>query len=502
MSAAAGTSKSAKHRRKFRYPCLIAAGCMLLLLGAIPLMRLPLSVSPTFAEGVSFLAAAVEVNPQNSERLLTLLASELQLGKVDEARTTVARMGQRFPHDAKLAYEAGELLLQYNLTDEAETQFKRTSILLSKRGNELPSGDLNLSDVELQMARLQFDRNDYWSALRYFDKIELEQVATSLQPSALHLEGQALVAVGRAREALERLSEAARMNPYNPEFLVHLAWAETLAGHLKSADSVMELAASKWPDVPDVKLILTLLKREDLVRGGQVPYFQEWHLKGEGLVCCPCKMPCPCRSNAPPTYGHCENAAFTHIVQGHYGRVSLSGLSFVTVYTTMNPRGPSSMFYISRAAAPTQVIALQRLVQSFNPLYPSFPNIERSSISYSRSPDGRTYDVRVPHVLHLRIRRQVDGNGQPSSRTAALDDFSNVIEYAQNLIFKIWDQDGRLKLDYSGRQADFRVIDLDYEDYKNGKILKQFADGSGYFNRKELALIRDLKLPTLASYPR
>jgi hypothetical protein len=57
-------------------------------------------------------------------------------------------------------------------------------------------------------------------------------------------------------------------------------------------------------------------------------------------------------------------------------------------------------------------------------------------------------------------------------------------------------------LDYSGRQADFRVIDLDYQHYKDGEILKQFADGSGYFSGKELALIRGLKLPSLASYPR
>jgi tetratricopeptide (TPR) repeat protein len=252
------------------------------------------------------------------------------LGKLDDARKTVAQMSKLFPLDANLAYEAGEFLLQYNLTDEAQTDFQRASDLLSRRGNDLPSEDLSLSDVELQIARLQFDRSDYWSALQYFNKIQVEQVPTILQPSALHLEGQALVAVGRAQEALARLREAARMNPYNPEFLVHLAWADVLAGHLKSADSVMQLAANKWPDVPDVKLVLTLVKHEDLLHGEQVPYSQEWHLKGKGLVCRPCKMPRPCRSNAPPSYGHCENAAFTHIVQGHYDRISLSGLSFVT----------------------------------------------------------------------------------------------------------------------------------------------------------------------------
>jgi tetratricopeptide (TPR) repeat protein len=167
-----------------------------------------------------------EANSQNSERLLTLLGSELQLGEVEAARRAVAQRGNRFPLHAKLAYEAGELLLQYSLIDEAEIEFRRASRLLPKRGNESPSGDLNLYVVQLQMARLQFDRKDCWSALQCFDRIELEQVANSLQPSALHLEGQALVGVGRPQEALARLSEAARMNPCNPEFLVHLAWAD------------------------------------------------------------------------------------------------------------------------------------------------------------------------------------------------------------------------------------------------------------------------------------
>jgi hypothetical protein len=90
----------------------------------------------------------------------------------------------------------------------------------------------------------------------------------------------------------------------------------------------------------------------------------------------------------------------------------------------------------------------------------------------------------------------------PSIRTAVLDDFSNVIEYAQNLIFRVWGADGRLKMDYSRRQANFRRIDLDYKGYQDGLMLKQFADGSGYFDRKQLQIIKEQKLPMLAKYPR
>src|SRR6516165_10725373 len=39
---------------------------------------------------------------------------------------------------------------------------------------------------------------------------------------------------------------------------------------------------------------------------------KDWHLKGEGVVCCPCAVPCPCRTNGRPTYGHCEATLYLH----------------------------------------------------------------------------------------------------------------------------------------------------------------------------------------------
>jgi hypothetical protein len=60
---------------------------------------------------------------------------------------------------------------------------------------------------------------------------------------------------------------------------------------------------------------------------------------------------------------------------------------------------------------------------------------------------------------------------------------------------------GDLKWDYSKRQANYRLIDLDSRDYRNRKVLIQFADNSGSFNAKQLGLIRTLKLPTLPALP-
>jgi hypothetical protein len=35
-----------------------------------------------------------------------------------------------------------------------------------------------------------------------------------------------------------------------------------------------------------------------------------------------------------------------------------------------------------------------------------------------------------------------------------------------------------------------------------GRMLIQFEDDAGYFNRKQMELIKDLKLPMLPNYPR
>src|SRR5437773_12370457 len=64
-----------------------------------------------------------------------------------------------------------------------------------------------------------------------------------------------------------------------------------------------------------------------------------WSLKGEGIVCCPCAVPCPCRSNARSTYGHCEATMYLHIREGHCGAVRLNGVRLV------NTAGACAMSY-------------------------------------------------------------------------------------------------------------------------------------------------------------
>jgi len=162
----------------------------------------------------------------------------------------------------------------------------------------------------------------------------------------------------------------------------------------------------------------------------------------------------------------------------------------------MEAQTAPGMLYVEPSATDEQLIALERIMQSFNPLQPSIiSGVERVPISFiSAGPNG-VYEVKIPKILEMRIRRRLDRDGRPLFATAALDQFSNTIDYAQNLTYRLWNRDGVLKWDYSGRQANYRSIDLHSEAYIRQAMLIQFADGTGAFNNKQLELIKSQKLP-------
>lgn len=54
----------------------------------------------------------------------------------------------------------------------------------------------------------------------------------------------------------------------------------------------------------------------------------KWRVKLQHLAACNCNWGCPCTFDAPPTYGTCEAAVASRIVEGKYGTVSLAGLKW------------------------------------------------------------------------------------------------------------------------------------------------------------------------------
>ena len=191
------------------------------------------------------------------------------------------------------------------------------------------------------------------------------------------------------------------------------------------------------------------------------------------------------------------------IREGRYAGTSLDGLTFATVHASTGEASTPTSVYVNSSATDEQLIALERIFQTFNPLRPLlFTSVRRTEITVDHSPEEKTYEVRIPQVLEIKIQRQWDSTGHPLLQTAAIDYFSNTLEYARNLTYKLWDADGALRWDYSNRQANYRTIDLDSSAYWEGKMLIQYVDDSGFFNQEQLDLIKSQTLPTLPEYPR
>lgn len=457
------------------------------------------------AEAIPHFTAAVQLIPKDSEgffsRLFTLMAAEFEVKQLAPGRQHLAELEKLAPRNPALYYQVGSLFKQQHMLDDADAMLVRSAALLAE-GESNPMLTHSLSDIRLEIAHLRFDRHDYMGALQSLDKFDWAAAEPQAQAFAREVEGESLLAGGKAQQAQERLRQAVALNSSDPELFFRCAWALLMAGDLAEGAKMASTASTRWPQDPEVPLLFAVLERERTSKRAQLPFTADWHLKGEGMVCCPCNVPCPCRSNGHPTHRHCENTGVFHIAQGHYGSVSLDGFTFASVDAAMGEGGLPAALYVNGSASDEQLIALERIFQSFDPMRPFlFLDVKRVPLALAR-PDANTYEVHVSGVFDIKIRRDLDDTGKPQLETAAVDNFSNRLEYARNLLYKVWDAEGGLRWDYSGRQANFRTIDLDAQDYRERTMLAQFTDGAGFFNAKQLDLIKNQKLPTLASYPK
>jgi len=458
-----------------------------------------ISVSKSkYAEARPFLVSAVAADPKNAERLFTLIAVELQLRQQTNARTHSAQLAKFHSRNPWVYYRLGTLLIEHQMLDDAQAQLEKATSLLSDPARKEGSQGVELSDVYLQLAQIRLTRQDSLAALQYLEKIDMNKLSSELQPAVLDLQGTAFLALGRVAEARSKHQQAAQFQSSQSEHWEHWIWTELLTGRTSEASHLISEARKKWPMSLPIQKLASTVEREKSPERARVPFSDDWRVKGEGLVCCPCAVPCPCRSNAPPTAEHCENVGTFRIETGHYGAVTLNGLTFASAGCTMGSQIAPSVLYVSREANDDQIVALERLYQSFLPLRPiMFSKVRRKQILFATRSDAKTYEVAIPGTLEIRIRRQMDGQNRPLFQTAAVDYFSNTIEYAENLVYKMFDEELELRWDFSGRQANFRDFDVQSQLYKQGMMLVQYSDGSGSFNKSQRELIQALGLPLL-----
>lgn len=226
----------------------------------------------------------------------------------------------------------------------------------------------------------------------------------------------------------------------------------------------------------------------------------DWKLKGDGIVCCPCAVPCPCRTNAPASYGHCESTLYLRVKSGNYGSVDLSGTQLVRAggmcavdYEQL------SALYFDDSATPAQREALMKLMASFSPSHVINLSHMRAARFDVAGSDDHILKVIIPGALDIDVDRSWGQPSPPFPMVAAQDELANSLQYAQNIRYRMTDREAGLDFNYSRRQANYRSVDLSIEQYRSKSMLIQFADGSGWFSAKQMELIRaqHLDLPQI-----
>jgi hypothetical protein len=228
----------------------------------------------------------------------------------------------------------------------------------------------------------------------------------------------------------------------------------------------------------------------------------DWKLKGQGVVCCPCAVPCPCRSNGRPSYSHCEATLYLRIAQGNYGAVSLDGMQVATSGGMCAVRQQNlSALYFDPASSRAQQLAFMKLWASFSTEHAAdFPHVRVLPIQ-SEVHEDTFFRIVIPDTLEMEVDRNWGRASPQMPKVAAQDYFSNTLEYAQNIRYRVHDVEAGLDFDYSHRQANYREVDLTVSQYRSRKMLIEFGNGQGWFNPEQMKLIKaqGLTVPELDS---
>jgi hypothetical protein len=222
-----------------------------------------------------------------------------------------------------------------------------------------------------------------------------------------------------------------------------------------------------------------------------------WSLKGQGIVCCPCRVPCPCRTNGKPSYSHCEATLFLQTKQGHYDNVNLDGMNLVdSGGMCAIAHEPHSALYFSLSDSPERQAAYKSLISTFYSTPQVFPHVKAVSLN-AQVIDEHMFNVSIPGIVEIVVDRNWGLSAPPMPMVAAADHFANLLQYVQNIRYSIRDPEAGLDFDYSRRQANYRVVDLTDEQYHTNSMLIQYADGKGWFSPGQLALIeaQNLQVP-------
>ncbi len=192
-----------------------------------------------FAEAVTPLARAVELNPSAMPAYAYLSRAQAGAGQAQEALATVERGLRSAPNNAELHQMKGRLLLAEGNLAAARTSLERARSL-----------DPQNALVRVDLATLYRNQGQLEAALR-----EAEEAAR-LAPDAAEVQvarGLALGAQGREEAAADAFRAALRVSPDDPDALFFLGSVELRSGRPEAAKPLLERLLGKAEHYPGAR---------------------------------------------------------------------------------------------------------------------------------------------------------------------------------------------------------------------------------------------------------
>ncbi len=197
---------------------------------------------------------------------------------------------------------------------------------------------------------------------------------------------------------------------------------------------------------------------------------QEWRIQGDFLLNCNCDIWCPCvlsMGKADPTYGRCLSWWCIHCKQGHYGDVTLDGLTTALLLETPGPLaegGWTFAIYLDERGSPEADAALVDIFRGraggpigwFSIMISEYLGVKKVPISYEEQETG--WRVNVPKLIDGTVEPILGADGKTpvmAKNTHYWVGPDVIVSKGTKSRYRDW---GR-NWDLSGQSAEFARID-------------------------------------------
>jgi tetratricopeptide (TPR) repeat protein len=179
------------------------------------------------------LTAQIQKHPDRPQDLYLLAEAYLKLGKVDDARNTIAQLDQLSSGDYRTQTGVGVLLARFHLYDDAIQHFQ-TALRAS------PESD----DIKFDLADAYFRKAAYPQALEAAQQVS----ATGQQDAAfLALLGDIHAHLGATTRAAEIFRDAIARNPDNDQYYLSLTLVQLREKDVAGAKATLQKGLARIP---------------------------------------------------------------------------------------------------------------------------------------------------------------------------------------------------------------------------------------------------------------